>query len=241
MYNLALNFFLIYIAIFYSGLSFASSISLDIGQTETVFNRFAIPNTSADRVSLPTEDTLTSYRVTGYFDLSSGNQIYVLIAPLETEYHFTSNRNFEFADNNYTSGTATNVKYKFNSYRLGYLWKWKTSSFDFWTGVVAKIRDANIEVTQGTRTSAFDNIGIVPLASMGFDFRLFKNLSVFSHTDALGASQGSAYDSQLELRLKLSSLSVSFGKRVLGGGADNDEVYNFAQFDSLYSRLTYSY
>jgi hypothetical protein len=241
MKNLTINSFLFYFLFFYSGLALASSISLDIGQTATVFNHFAIPNTDQDRVSLPTDDTLTSFRVTGYFDLSSGNQIYVLLAPLETEYNFTSNKNFEFADNNYTSGTDTTVKYKFNSWRLGYLWKWKSANMDYWAGFVAKVRDANIEVAQGSRSSAFDNIGLVPLASFGFDFRLFSNISIFSHTDALGASQGSAYDSQIELRLKLSSISVSLGKRILGGGADNDEVYNFAQFDSIYTRLTYSF
>lgn len=238
---LAIRSFLIYFILLYSGLAVASSVSLDIGQTGTVFNRFAIPNTIEDRVSLPTEDTLTSYRITGYFDLASGNQIYVLLAPLENEYNFRSKRNFEFADNNYTAGTDTTVKYKFNSWRIGYLWKWKSTSVDYWTGFVAKVRDANIEVAQGSRSSAFDNVGLVPLASFGFDFRLLTNISVYSHTDALGASQGSAYDSQLELRLKLSSISLSVGKRILGGGADNDEVYNFAQFDSIYTRLTYSF
>ena len=219
----------------------ASSLSLDIGQTESIFNRFAIPNTSEDRISLEAEDKLASYRVTGFFNLSSGNQFYILIAPLETEYNFTSNSNFEFAGNDFSDATETKVNYKFNSYRLGYLWKWRGSRFDFWIGLVCKIRDAEIRVTQGITTSAYDNVGFVPLASMGFELRLFDWLSMFSHTDALGATQGSAYDSQLELKLNLDSFSLSFGKRILGGGADNDKVYNFAQFDTMYSRLSYNF
>lgn len=221
--------------------AFASSISFDVGQTQAIFNRFAIPNTAEDRISLPTDDVLKSYRITSFVDLSSGNQLYFLLAPLETVYSFTSSSGFEFSDVLFNSKEKTKVKYKFNSYRVGYLWKWKRSSFDFWTGLVGKIRDAKIEVTQGTSNSSFDNIGFVPLASLGFEWRLLSSLSLYSHTDALGASQGSAYDSQLEMKWNLGSFALSFGKRILGGGADNDNVYNFAQFDTTYTRLTYSY
>lgn len=221
--------------------AFASSISLDVGQTQAIFNRFAIPNTAEDRISLPTDDVLTSYRVTSFVDLSSGNQLYFLLAPLETDYSFTSNSAFEFSDVLFNSNEETKIKYKFNSYRVGYLWKWKGSTFDFWTGLVGKIRDAKIEVTQGSSNSSFDNIGFVPLASLGFEWRLLSSLSLYSHTDALGASQGSAYDSQLDMKWKLGPFVLSFGKRILGGGADNDNVYNFAQFDSTYTRFTYNY
>jgi hypothetical protein len=121
---------------------------------------------------------------------------------------------------------------------LGYLWTWKTGGFKYWAGVVGKIRDANTEVIQGSTSDNFDNIGFVPLLSIGFDLYLTSRLSVFHHTDALGSSQGSAYDSQLELKLNLSSYAASVGKRILGGGADNDTVYNFAQFDTHYIRFS---
>jgi hypothetical protein len=218
---------------------YASSIHLDIGQSEAVFNRFAIPNTDQDRINLPTDGTLTSFRLTGYFDLASGNQLYVLLAPLATSYSFDATKNFEFNDENFTSGTDTQVDYKFNSYRIGYLWKWKLSSLNVWAGFVGKIRDAEIKVTQGSTSSAFDNVGFVPLASVGAELFLTKSLSLFTHTDALGASQGSAYDSQIEVKYGLEKFALSLGRRILGGGADNDRVYNFAQFDTNYLRLSY--
>lgn len=104
-----------------------------------------------------------------------------------------------------------------------------------------KYRDTQIEVIQGSRSRSFDNIGFVPLASIGFEYYLTWGLSLYSHTDGLSASQGSAYDSQLELRLSFDYMAFSLGKRILGGGADNDNVYNFAQFDTYYIGLNYKY
>ena len=227
--------------LFYSSSLFASAISINVGETKAVFNRFAIPNTSEDRVTLPVDDTLVSYRLTGFFYLESGNQFYFLIAPLATSYTFNSEKNFEFDDENFSADTETEVEYKFNSYRLGYLWKWNLQSLSFWTGIVGKVRDAQIKVSQESISRKFNNIGFVPLAALGFEYNLFHNISLYSHTDALTASQGSAYDSQVELRLNMKNAAISFGKRILGGGADNDKVYNFAQFDTYYAGIIYKF
>jgi len=37
------------------------------------------------------------------------------------------------------------------------------------------------------------------------------------------------------------TFATSIGGRILGGGADNDSVYTFAQFDTTYLRLSYLY
>lgn len=216
----------------------ASEMSFDIGSTKTLFNRISIPKSDDDQLSLPKGDSITSYRLTGFFDTGSGNQIYFLLAPLEVNYKFRSDKNFKFNDTNFSTNTDTELLYKFNSYRLGYLWTWKLASLRYWGGLVGKIRDANTEVTQGSTSDSFDNIGFVPLLSAGFEWNITTNISLFNHTDALGSAQGSAYDSQLELRLRLGNYAISGGRRILGGGADNDTVFNFAQFDTDYIRLT---
>lgn len=233
--------FYFFILCFYSLCAAASSLSFDVGETKAIYNRFAIPNNDQNRISLPIDDSLTSFRVTGYVDLDSGNQIYFLLAPLSTSYNFVSTKNFEFDNESFLAGADTDVSYKFNSYRLGYLWNWKFSNFHFWTGLVGKIRDAKIEVKQAGKSKAFENIGFVPLAAIGAQLFMSKSFSLFSHTDALAASQGSAFDSQLEARYHFHNLALSIGKRILGGGADNDRVYNFAEFATNYLRLSYLY
>jgi hypothetical protein len=95
------------IALLSLNLVHASSVSLDLGATKTVFNRISIPNNQDDQISLPKGKTLTSYRLTGYFDLASGNQLYVLVAPLETSYKFRSDKNFRFNNTNFSSSTNT--------------------------------------------------------------------------------------------------------------------------------------
>ena len=222
---------------FLPGALLASSISIDIGETKTAYNRFAIPNTTANRISLPQGDKMTTHRVTGYFDLSDNSQLYVLLAPLETDYTFVADKDFTFDGVNFVNGIETKVKYKFNSYRLGYLKSWYSGRSGWWIGATGKIRDASITVTQGNSTHSYDNVGLVPLLSLGFDWPFYSNFSLFSHTDALGASQGSAYDAQLELKQQFNQFSWSFGKRILGGGVDNDKVYNMAQFDTFYLRF----
>ncbi len=216
----------------------ASEISIDIGQTDTVFNRISIPSSQTNQLSLPEDESLTSFRLTGFMDTKNGNQIYFLIAPLEVQYQFKSDKSFKFNDTNFTNNTQTKFNYKFNSYRIGYLWTWKTDSLKYWIGAVAKIRDAKTEVIQGSQSDSFSNIGLVPLLSAGLNLKLYKELYLFTHTDALGSSRGSAYDSQVELKYQIQDYSTSLGKRILGGGADNDDVYNFAQFDTYYVKVT---
>ena len=225
----------------YSSSLLANSLRLEVGQTKALINSFAIPNTGQDRVSLPVDDTLISYRLTGFFDLQDGNQIYFLVAPLATNYKFKSEKNFEFNNEFFSEGEDTEVYYKFNSYRLGYLWRWNYKTVLIWAGLVGKIRDAQIEVSQGETSRSFDNIGFVPLASFGFEYYFTGILSLYSHTDGLSASQGSAYDSQIEMRLNYGSTAFSLGKRILGGGVDNDDVFNSAQFDTYFIGFNYEY
>lgn len=219
----------------------ASSVSLDVGQTKTVFNNISIPRSEDDQLSLPNDETITSYRLTGFFDLSNDNQFYFLLAPLQVAYEFESEKDFTFADTDFETDTDTTLNYKFNSYRLGYLWTWKANSLRYWSGFVGKIRDANTEVVQGSEKDNFSNVGFVPLLALGFEWSLTDQLSLFSHTDALGSNQGSAYDSNLELKWSFGVLGLSIGRRILGGGADNERVFNFAQFDTNYLRLSFLY
>lgn len=226
------------VLLLFSFTSFASSLHLDVGKTETNFNGFAIPNNRASELAMPTAGDLTGYRLTAYYDLPSKNQLYVLLAPLEASYNLTSIGAFTFNNTSFAGSTATKVDYRFNSWRVGYLWTWVRGTLKYWLGAVGKIRDAEIKVTQGASSDSYDNVGFVPLASFGFEWALSSNFGIFSHTDAMSASQGSAYDSSVELKFKTGRYGLSIGKRVLGGGVDNDSVYNFAQFDTFYLRLS---
>lgn len=211
------------------------SVNFEIGEVKTNFNYFQLPNERVNRVNLPQDESNTTIRLRGLLNIDQKSKLYFLIAPLKIDYNFISQSNFKFDNTNFNSNLPTKVEYQFNSYRIGYLRFVKYESLHFWYGAVLKIRDAFIKVKQQNLSDQFDNVGIVPLLSFGLNYNFSESFSFYTHTDALTASQGSAYDSQLELRFK----GIGFGKRILGGGADNDTLLNFAQFDSYYLNYTY--
>lgn len=225
--------------IFFSPRSHASEVSLDIGHTRSINNYFQLPNNNSNRVDLPSEKRMT-LRTRLFWDINPKYFMYGLIAPLELDYQFQSQNSFQFDESTFNSNQSTRVNYKFNSYRVGFFRKWEVDQLKFWVGGVIKIRDAHIEVQQNTQSESYSDFGVVPLLGVGAQWSFKPKWSVFSHLDALGAAQGYAYDLQVEMRYKfLKNYSVGLGYRSLGGGADNDTLKNFAQFDTAYLSLIY--
>ena len=211
-------------------------IHFELGRSKSSYNNFSIPNSSINKVSLPDKKDIISYRITGRMNVDDNTFLYFLYAPLQIEYKFNSSKTFKFNDINFNSDYDTTVKYKFNSYRLGYF---KESSFKdnikYWIGGVLKIRDAKIQVTQDGISDSYSNIGVVPLLGLGMEYFINEKISLFSHIDALGSNKGSAYDFNAEIRYHLNNKnSLGFGYRTLGGGVDNDKLMNFARFETLY-------
>jgi hypothetical protein len=67
-----------------------------------------------------------------------------------------------------------------------------------------------------------------------------ERLSLLLEGDALAAPQGRAEDILVAARYKINdAASMSVGYRLLEGGADNDEVYNFSLFN--YASLGFLY
>lgn len=223
---------ILFLVLFCSGAQ-ASYIQLEAGATQSIFNYFQLPNVDANRVNLPNESG-TSFRATAFFNVTERGRLYFLYAPLTLKYSAMPQNNFEFNGQNFLANTPTEVTYKFNSYRIGYLWSFGLENLQFWIGPVAKIRDADLRVAQGTTAESFDNLGFVPLIGFGAEYFLNGWWSLYFHVDGLTASQGSAYDGVVESRFQIfESVAANVGYRILGGGADNDRLQNFAQFNSV--------
>lgn len=220
--------------IFFNNLH-ASEIQIEYGEYSTSYNYFQKPNNDNNRIDLPQGNQTNYFRLRVNYKVKNDWSIYGLYAPLKKKYTVNVNKNFEYDGTQFNSG-RTEVEYKFNSYRLGLLKTFYKESFKWWVGGTIKVRDAFINVTQGANSSnTFSNIGFVPLLSIGGEYMINDHMKVFSHLDGLAGLQGSAYDLNLELRYKIvESHLLSLGKRVLGGGADNDQLKNFAQFNSTY-------
>ena len=117
-----------------------------------------------------------------------------------------------------------NKRYKFHR---GDRWNW-------WVGFTAKVRDAKIELRQGDTSSMDSDVGFVPLLHLAADWRIADRWHLLLDLDALAGGPGRAEDLGLKVAFDINEQwTVTAGYRTVEGGADTDEVYNFAWFNAF--------
>jgi len=194
-------------------------------------------------VRIPNNRSATAFNFNEYFDIqgpviplririgyrfAEKNHLSVLYAPLGIDYEGPAPFDINFQGTLFSGAQDIDGFYKFNSYRLTY--RRDMVAGERWTlgiGFTAKIRDARVRLSTGEVSAKKDDIGFVPLLHLyaAYDF---EGWSVFLEGDGLAGGPGRAFDFFLAGRVPLSDhLSVKAGYRILEGGADVDEVYNF--------------
>jgi hypothetical protein len=97
-----------------------------------------------------------------------------------------------------------------------------------------------VELRQGATTSKDTDLGFVPLLHLRGDYHFSERWHFLSELDALGGGPGRAVDLSLRLGYDIGNRwSMAFGYRTVEGGADVDEVYNFAWFHSAVVSASY--
>ena len=131
----------------------------------------------------------------------------------------------------------------FDSYRATYRYTFHDSERWTWSGgATLKVRDAEIELRQGDLVRRKTNTGVVPLLALYGEWRFAPGWTGVFDFEGLGASQGRAIDAALKLGYDITpQLNLYAGYRFLDGGADNDELYTFARFDSAVLGLSWSF
>lgn len=223
-----------------------TSIDLESGIVYTGYNDVRIPGDQGTLFSL--KDDLKSnpsffYRIRLGYTIKSRHTLSVLYAPLETKSEGSVGNDIVFEGAVFPANTELKGTYVFNSYRLTYRYDIvKKPRFEFGLGFTAKIRDAEIALSSSDLTSEKTNVGFVPI----INFRLFWNIGdktgLLLYGDALAAPQGRAEDVLIAATYNISdSFSIRAGYRILEGGADNDEVYNFSLFNYASAGITYTF
>jgi hypothetical protein len=91
-------------------------------------------------------------------------------------------------------------------------------------------------------TSEKTNVGFVPLINFRLLWNINDKFGLLLDGDALAAPQGRAEDVLIAATYKLSdNFGIRAGYRILEGGADNDEVYNFALFHYASFGVSYTF
>jgi len=177
------------------------------------------------------------------WDINEKHGVRVLLAPLAFEETGALRSDVDFAGGDFQASEPVEARYKFNSWRVS--WRYHSINrdrWDLWLGATLKIRDAEIRLTQGQVTATDDDVGFVPLFYLASRYRLGERWTFNAELDALAGGPGRAIDLGLRPDYDVNSRwTVGAGYRGLEGGADTDDVYNFAWFNSFVFSTRYSF
>ncbi|MGN6601181.1 MAG: hypothetical protein ACTHK8_01955 [Ginsengibacter sp.] len=221
-------------------------VDVESGLVFTGYNDVRIPGDQGTRFSLKNDlkpETKIFYRLRAGYIFNSRHTVSLLYAPLETKSKGSVVNDIYFAGVTFPANRQLNGTYKFNSYRLTYRYDIISKTrVVFGLGFTAKIRDARIRLSSSDLTAEKTNVGFVPIINFRLLWRMNEKIGLLLDGDALAAPQGRAEDVLIAATFKVSkNFLIRAGYRILEGGADNDEVYNFALFHYASVGMAYTF
>jgi len=213
------------------------SLELEGGAAWQARNDFAVPGDGGTRVELGRFDSgpAAAFRGTLTWDVGSNWTVRAVVAPLSLTTDFVPETPVSFQTTTFPAGAPLSVAYRFNSYRLSAYHRFPASGpVSFRGGLTLKVRDARIGLEGSGLADEKANVGVVPLLYGGVRWQASPRVALDLEAEGLAAPQGRAGDVALKAEWALSERVAFFGGyRLLEGGADNEEVYNFATFHYL--------
>jgi len=211
----------------------AVEAEMEAGFVFVARNDVRIPGAGGTAISLSDDlntDPAPVFRVRLGYRFGERHLVTALYAPLQLNAMGTVDRDVSFAGGSYPAGTPLLAVYRFDSYRLTYRYSFvRRAGLEIAGGLTAKIRDAEISL-YGPDARSKTNTGFVPLVNVHVAWHpRDARFGLLLDADALAAPQGRAEDVLLAITWAArDGLELRVGYRTLEGGADNDEVYNFA-------------
>lgn len=210
------------------------TIDAESGLAFLGYNDIRIPNQTGTLFSFKNdfdvEGAVIPFRVRVGYTWNERNHLFGLIAPLFVNYTGTPDRAIDFQSSTFAAEENLKGFYKFNSYRLTYRRDFVVDGP--WTvgaGFTAKIRDASVQLDNEMGTAdRKDDVGFVPLLHLYTEYMLENRTRFYLEADGLAGGPGRAFDVFLGTRIPLTQKTdIKAGYRILEGGANVDEVYNF--------------
>jgi len=211
---------------------------VEVGAVFSGYNDVRVPNEGGTEISL-SRDLATDpgffYRFRLWYRFNDRHAVSVFAAPLRLEASGSVGKEVRFEDAIFPANVPLSATYRFDSYRATYRYNLvRREKLTLGLGFTAKVRDAAIEVRSGDTAAETSNTGFVPLVNFGLQWRPGGPWTFVVDGDALGASQGRAEDVFLGAEYRISKwASVKAGYRIIEGGADVPQVYNFTMLHFL--------
>ncbi len=217
-----------------------SSLNLELGSAQNSYNQVRIDGETGTLFNLrPALNSTEYYRLSFIQKFKSPSGVRFLYAPLKFSGEKSFNNDISFYGVNFLANQTTETQFQFNSYRGTYFREMisKRNSL-LRVGGTLKVRDAFIELRQSDRSKARKSVGIVPLVYIYSKYKFENNLLMTFDFDGLIAPQGRAFDVALMLGYYFNqTFQIDLGYRMLEGGADNENVYNFSQINYYFTAL----
>jgi len=215
-----------------AGASARWSLDLETGAVFSGYNDVRIPKSTGTLFSLSREletDPGVFFRAKPGISWGDRHAVTLLVAPLRLKAQGQVNRPVTYEGTTFPALTPLSATYRFDSYRLTYRYDFlRRPALRAGLGITAKIRDAAIGVEGGGRSAEKKNTGLVPLLSFRTEWTPSEKLGVLLDGDAAWATQGRAEDVLLALQYRVGpKVNRKAGYRILEGGADVEETYNF--------------
>ena len=216
----------------------AFAIELEVGPVWQSGNTVQIPNDqNGTRFSLEQlvgSGPWPAARLYFNWDINERNGLRLVVAPLSYTESGAFDQAVNFNGATFLPGMPTEATYKFNSWRVGYRYRFHQGQrWTWWVGATANIRDAAIELTQGNTTSRDTDVGFVPLLYLSGTVAIAPRWRMLFDFEGLAGGPGRVEDLAIKFAYDISERwSVTGGYRTVEGGADVDAVYNFAWFNS---------
>ncbi|MCF8392248.1 MAG: hypothetical protein K9H12_16220 [Bacteroidales bacterium] len=210
-------------------------IDFETGAVFAGYNNVRIPGDLGTYFSLKDDlkaKTSIFFRLRASYTIKTRHTLSLLYAPLETKSEGSVANDIIFEGVLFPAATELVGTYKFNSYRLTYRYDIVNKpKIVFGLGFTAKIRDAKIALSSPGLISEKTNVGFVPIINFRLLWKIDDKFGLLMDGDALAAPQGRAEDVLIAATYKFSdNFAMRAGYRILEGGADSAEVYNFALF-----------
>jgi hypothetical protein len=175
--------------------------------------------------------------------LNEKNHFSLLYAPLKIVSTGTIENNILFDGKYFKANLPIEVVYKFNSYRLTYNRRIIIKdNFKFGLGISAKIRDAGVSLKNREHLRENFSIAFVPLVNLLANWDISQKMGVHFFVEGIVASKGRAIDLSLSGRYSFTkNLQGNIGYRLLEGGADGTNRYNFIQLHFIFASLNVSF
>lgn len=214
-----------------------TQLGFELGGVWQARNDVQIPGPTGTRFAL---DEVIDSGPYGFFRLDYSwlwlerHGLRLVYAPLRISEPGELQQPVDFAGENFSAGTV-NATYQFDAHRISYRYlALEQSHAGLYVGATLLVRDAEIHLEQNGLSSRDTNVGVVPLLHLAGYYSLSPHWQLSFDLDGLAAPQGRAIDLGVQANYQITpDWSLFTGYRLLDGGADNDEVYNFARFHYL--------